>query len=59
MNKAFENRLLETIQESRLKIIMALTPEQLLEVTDIYESRIQELRKKVNKLKKVIKELEK
>jgi hypothetical protein len=59
MDKEFENHLLETIQESRLKIITALTPEQLLEVTDIYELRIQKLEKKVKKLKKVIKELEK
>jgi hypothetical protein len=58
MYKEFEVKVLETIQETRLAVVAALTPEQLLEVTDIYELRIQKLRKKVNKLKKVIKELE-
>ena len=59
MNKEFENELLSTIQAAKLGIIKGLTPEQLLEVTDIYELRIQKLKKKVKKLNKKIKELEK
>jgi len=59
MSEEFENAILNTIQAARLGIIKGLTPEQFLEVTDIYELSIQKLKKKVKKLNKKIKELEK